>query len=223
MSPKVEPISVLVVDDHLAVAEAIRGALASERGLAVSAANSGEEALDVIRRDRPDVVLMDLAMPGIGGLEATRRILAHDDGVRVIILSAHEDDLMKARALEAGASGYFSKISPMEQLVDAVRRAHRGEPLLDQQEVNRLHRRLRRRRSRDESERQRVGRLSGRETEILQLMAEGLGSPEIAERMHITAATLRTHTQNALTKLGVHSKVEAVVLAIRHGKVTSDP
>ena len=223
MSPKVESISVLVVDDHLAVAEAIRGALASERGLAVSAANSGEEAIDVIQRDRPDVVLMDLAMPGIGGLEATRRILEHDDGVRVIILSAHEDDLMKARALEAGASGYFSKISPMEQLIDAVRRAHRGEPLLDQQEVNRLHRRLRRRRSRDESERQRVGRLSGRETEILQLMAEGLGSPEIAERMHITAATLRTHTQNALTKLGVHSKVEAVVLAIRHGKVTSDP
>ena len=217
-----ERISVLVVDDHRAVAEAIRGAMSSQRGLSVDAAWSGEEALDIVRRDPPDVILMDVAMPGMGGLEATRRILEADSDVKVIMLSAHDDDLLKARAMETGAWGYLSKISPMDQLVDAVRKAKRGEPLLDQEEIDRLQRRLRRRRSVEESERERVARLSARETQILQLMAEGKDSRAVAAQLGISHATVRTHTANALTKLGVHSQVEAVVLAIRHGKVDSD-
>jgi DNA-binding NarL/FixJ family response regulator len=223
MEPKVrERISVLVVDDHRAVAEAIGGAMSSERGLDVSVAWSGEEALDVVLRDPPDVILMDVAMPGIGGLEATRRILEANPDLKVIMLSAHDDDLLKARALETGAAGYLSKISPMDQLVDAVRKAHRGEPLHDQEEVDRLERRLRKRRSIEETERERVARLSARETEILQRMAEGLDGQAIADRLGITYPTVRTHTANALTKLGVHSKTEAVVMLIRHGKVASD-
>jgi DNA-binding NarL/FixJ family response regulator len=215
MEPKVrERISVLVVDDHRAVAEAIGGAMSSERGLAVSVAWSGEEALDVI--------LMDVAMPGMGGLEATRRILEANPDVKIIMLSAHDDDLLKARALETGAAGYLSKISPMDQLVDAVRKARRGEPLHEQEEIDRLQRRLRRRRSVEESERERVARLSQRETEILGWMAEGLDTQSVADKLGITHATVRTHTANALTKLAVHSKVEAVVLLIRHGKVASD-
>jgi two-component system response regulator DegU len=217
-----ERISVLVVDDHRAVAEAIGGAMSSERGLAVSVAWSGEEALDVVRRDPPDVILMDVAMPGMGGLEATRRILEVNPDVKVIMLSAHDDDLLKARALETGASGYLSKISPMDQLVDAVRKSRRGEPLHDQKELDRLQRRLRRRRSIDETERERVARLSLRETEILQLMADGLDGQAVADKLGISHATVRTHTANMLSKLGVHSKVEAVVMAIRHGKVASD-
>jgi two-component system response regulator DegU len=217
-----ERIAVLVVDDHRAVAEAIRGAMSAQRGLTVDAAWSGEEALDIVRRDPPDVILMDVAMPGMGGLEAARRILEADPDVKVIMLSAHDDDLLKARAMETGACGYLSKISPMDQLVDAVRKANRGEPLLDQEEIDRLQRRLRRRRSVEESERERVARLSARETQILQLMAEGLDSQAVADKLGISHATVRTHTANALTKLGVHSKVEAVVLAIRHGKVDSD-
>jgi DNA-binding NarL/FixJ family response regulator len=223
MEPRTrERITVLVVDDHRAVAEAIRGAMSSERGLAVSATWSGEEALEIVQRDPPHVILMDVAMPGMGGLEAARRILEADPDVRVIMLSAHDDDLLKARALETGASGYLSKISPMDQLIDAVRKARHGEPLHDQEEVDRLQRRLRRRRSVEETERDRVARLSARETEILQLMAEGLDSQAVADKLGIRHATVRTHTANALTKLGVHSKVEAVVLAIRHGKVASD-
>jgi two-component system response regulator DegU len=217
-----ERISVLVVDDHRAVAEAIRGAMSSQRGLTVDAAWSGEEALDIVHRDPPDVILMDVAMPGMGGLEAARRILEADPNVKVIMLSAHDDDLLKARAMETGAWGYLSKISPMDQLVDAVRKAKRGEPLLDQEEIDRLQQRLRRRRSVEESERERVARLSARETQILQLMAAGLDSQAVADKLGISHATVRTHTANALTKLGVHSKVEAVVLAIRHGKVDSD-
>jgi len=220
-----DEIRVLVVDDHKAVAEAICGAMSSEAGLDVRAAWSGEEAVEAVEAvadGSPDVILMDVTMPGIGGLEATRRIHSADPEVKVIMLSAHDDDLLKARALEAGASGYLSKISPMDQLVDAVKRAHNGQPLHEQEEVDRLQRRLRRRRSLEESERERVGRLSGRETEVLQLTAEGLESQAIAERLGISHATVRTHMANALTKLGVHSKTEAVVLAIRHGKVAAD-
>jgi len=220
-----DEIRVLVVDDHKAVAEAICGAMSSQAGLHVQAAWSGEdavEAVEAVNDGGPDVILMDVTMPGIGGLEATRRIHSSDPDVKVIMLSAHDDDLLKARALEAGASGYLSKISPMDQLVDAVKRAHNGQPLHEQEEVDRLQRRLRRRRSLEESERERVGRLSGRETEVLQLTAEGLESQAIAERLGISHATVRTHMANALTKLGVHSKTEAVVLAIRHGKVAAD-
>jgi DNA-binding NarL/FixJ family response regulator len=217
-----ERITVLGVDDLRAVAEAIRGAMSSERGLDVSATWSGEEALEIVQRDPPHVILMDVAMPGMGGLEAARRILEADPEVKVIMLSAHDDDLLKARALETGASGYLSKISPMDQLIGAVRKARRGEPLHEQEEVDRLQRRLQRRRSRDEGEGERVARLSARETEILQLMAAGLDSQAVAEKLGIRHATVRTHTANALTKLGVHSKVEAVVMAIRHGKVASD-
>jgi DNA-binding NarL/FixJ family response regulator len=223
MEPRTrERITVLVVDDHRAVAEAIRGAMSSERGLDVSATWSGEEALEIVQRDPPHVILMDVAMPGMGGLEAARRILEADPDVKVIMLSAHDDDVLKARALETGASGYLSKISPMDQLIGAVRKARRGEPLHEQEEVDRLQRRLQRRRSRDEGEGERVARLSARETEILQLMAAGLDSQAVAEKLGIRHATVRTHTANALTKLGVHSKVEAVVMAIRHGKVASD-
>ena len=223
MEPRTrERITVLVVDDHRAVAEAIRGAMSSERGLDVSATWSGEEALEIVQSDPPNVILMDVAMPGMGGLEAARRILDTDPDVKVIMLSAHDDDLLKARALETGASGYLSKISPMDQLIDAVRKARRGEPLHDHEEVDRLQRRLQHRRSEDEGEGERVARLSARETEILQLMAAGLDSQAVAEKLGIRHATVRTHTANALTKLGVHSKVEAVVMAIRHGKVASD-
>ena len=223
MEPRTrERITVLVVDDHRAVAEALQGAISSEGGLDVSATWSGEEALEIVQRDPPHVILMDVAMPGMGGLEAARRILEADPEVKVIMLSAHDDDLLKARALETGASGYLSKISPMDQLIGAVRKARRGEPLHEQEEVDRLQRRLQHRRSTDEGERERVARLSARETEILQLMAAGLDSQAVADKLGIRHATVRTHTANALTKLGVHSKVEAVVMAIRHGKVASD-
>ncbi|HEY1330665.1 MAG TPA: response regulator transcription factor [Actinomycetota bacterium] len=223
MAPRASapPISVLVVDDHRAVAEAIRDALAGDKAFAATAAWSGEEALGIVERDWPDVVLMDVTMPGMGGLEATRRISELAPGVKVIMLSAHDDDLVRARAIEAGALGYLSKISPMGDLVEAVRRATRGDPLVPQEEVDRLHRRLHRRRSQDSTERQRAERLSLREIEILQLMADGIAPPEIAARLHISQHTLRTHVQNILTKLGVHSKVDAIVVAIRHGKVSA--
>ncbi len=220
--PRSSPtISVLVVDDHRAVAEAIRSTVAQQRGFTATSVTSGEEAIEAVRRRPPDIVLMDVSMPGLGGLEATRRIKELAPDLPVIMLSAFEDDLLKARALEAGAAGYVSKIDPMGAVIEAVRRTHAGKPILDDEEVERLERRLRRRRLQDATERQRANRLSEREIEILQALADGRSSREAASHLGITPNTLRTHMQNVTTKLGVHSKVEAIVVAIRHGKITA--
>lgn len=220
MAPKPTPIRVLVVDDHTVVAEALRTSVERE-GFEVRAATSGEDALRAIAEDPPDIVLMDVNMPGIDGVETARRIRGEAPGTRVVMLSAFEDDLVKARALDAGAVGFLSKAGPMADLVGALRRAHAGEPLLDDEETHRLERRLHHRRSQDATERQRVGRLSPREVAILQALADGLPPKEAGRRLGITQTTFRTHVQNILMKLGVHSRTEAIVLAIRHGVVSA--
>lgn len=220
MPAKPTRIRVLVVDDHTVVAEALRTSVERE-GFDVRAVTSGEEALTAVADAPPDVVLMDVNMPGIDGVEAARRIREEAPDIRVVMLSAFEDDLVKARALDAGAVGFLSKVGPMTDLIGAVRRAHAGEPLVDDEEAHRLERRLHHRRSQDATERQRVGRLSPREISILQALADGLAPKEAARRLGITQTTFRTHIQNTLMKLGVHSRTEAIVLAIRHGVVSA--
>jgi DNA-binding NarL/FixJ family response regulator len=160
-----------------------------------------------------------MEMPGMGGIETIRRMRETHPDAKVVVLSAHEDDLVKARAVEAGAIGYVSKFTPLTDLPDLVRKAHRGEPILDKQERSRLLRHLRHRRHQEATERQRVNRLTPRQTEILQLLAEGIPASEIAGRLGMSPLTMRTHVQNILTRLGVHTKLEAMALAIRHGKV----
>jgi len=166
-------------------------------------------------------VLLDVVMPGIDGIELAQRIAARAGGVRVLVLSEYQDDLLKSRSLRAGALGYLSKNESMERVIEAVRRVHAGEDLVDPAERERLLRRAERRRWQHATERQRADRLSARESEILQLMADGLGPGDIVGRLSITPNTLRTHVQNILTKLGVHSKTQAVMAAIRQGKVST--
>lgn len=216
-------IGVLIADDHRTFAEALRIALARERDLrVVGVVSDGQAAADWVDRDRPDVVLMDVEMPGTDGIEATRRIRDAAPAVHVIMLTAHEDDLVLARALEAGAVGYLSKTEGIDQVPRAVRLAYREEPVVPVDEARRLLRHLRHRRSQEATERQRVDRLTPRETEILRRMAEGLTPDRISETLGISPHTLRTHVQNVLMKLGVHSKMEALTLAIRHGKVSAE-
>jgi two-component system NarL family response regulator len=218
---KTARISVLIVDDHKTFGEAMRIAMSQEEDLrVVGVVGDGEAAVEEATASSPDVVLMDIDMPRMGGIDATRRVKEVSPGSRVVILSGFDDELLLARAIEAGASGYLSKSGDIEQVPRAVRLAYQGEPLLSAEEVHRLLRHLRHRRSQDADEAQLLDRLTPRETQILQAMADGVPPEQIARTIGVANATLRTHIQNTLTKLRVHSKLEALAMAIRHGKVT---
>lgn len=215
-------VRVMVVDDHRTFAEALGLAIGMENGLEAVVASSGAEAIEMAGREQPDVILVDMEMPGMSGIDTIRRLLEAVPEARVVVVSGHEDDLIKARALEAGAVGYISKGTPLEEIPGVVRRAHRREEILPGEEQARLLRILRHRRHQESTERQRANRLTPRQIEILQLLAEGLAPPEIAGQLHLSPFTLRTHVQNILTRLGVHTKVEALALAIRHGKIKAE-
>jgi len=217
-----QPITVLIVDDERTFGEALEVALEREKDLRViHVATGGSEAVAAAGEQHPDVVLMDASMPDMSGIEATRRIKEADPEAAVVILSGHDDDYLLARAVQAGASGMLRKTEAVLDVASTVRRAHRGEAIHNEVEVELAQRRLRHRRDLDDDARARLDRLTPRELEILSLMAVGRSPDEIATSLAMSPNTLRTHTQNVLTKLRVHSKMEALVLAIRHGKVTT--
>jgi DNA-binding NarL/FixJ family response regulator len=218
--PRTSSVRVLIADDHRSFAEALRAAIRLERGMSVvGVVHDGNAAVEVAADKHPDVVLMDVQMPGSDGIAATRRIVEARPGTRVVMLSAFEEEYNVARALDAGAVGFLSKYLPMKDVVRAVRAAHRGDPLMSPDEVRRILTHLRKKRALDAAARARVERLTRRETEILQGLAAGLSPDRLADQLGISRNTLRTHQQNILFKLKVHTKHEALVLAIRHGKV----
>jgi DNA-binding NarL/FixJ family response regulator len=217
------PITIVIADDHRSFGEALEIALDKEDDLKViEVVTDGASAIEKTLTEHPDVVLLDLQMPGINGIEAARKIHDENVGAAVIILSGlEEDQVALARAIQAGARGYMPKTEAVGGLADAIRRAYRGEPLHSSAEVDEALRKLKRRRAQDGDLAQRIERLTPRELEILQRLANGDSPEQIAEDLEMSRHTLRTHTQNVLTKLGVHSKLEAIVAAIRYGKVTT--
>ena len=216
------PITVLIVDDERTFGEALEVALSHEDDLAiVEVATDGEHGVDAGGDHEPDVVIMDVSMPGMSGIEATRRIKERRPETQVVILSGHDDEHLLARAIQAGALGLLRKTEAVANVAKTVRLASDGEMLHPDDEIERALRRLRHRRDADDDSRRRLERLTPRETEILGLMAKGHSPEDIAKLLSMSPNTLRTHTQNVLTKLGVHSKMEALVLAIRYGKVAT--
>ena len=218
-----EGIRIVIADDHRAFAEALAATMRMEDDLSVVAiVHDGESAIEVAIKQEPDVVLMDLQMPGVDGIAATRRIKEAHPETHIVILSATAEEHERARALDAGAEGYLSKERSVKEVTSSVRAVSQGKALVTAEEARRIMGHLRKRRARDLAERERVDRLTPRETQILQGLADGLPTEKLSEKLGISRNTLRTHVQNILFKLKVHSKVEALALAIRHGKVRAD-
>lgn len=205
-------ISVLLVDDHPVVREGLRGMLEAEPDLTVvGEAGSGEEAVAVNLAREPDVVLMDLRMPGLDGVGATRRILADSPGRRVVVLTTYETDADILRAVEAGAAGYLLKDASRRELADAIRAAARGETVLAPSVAGKLVDRMRNPVPHP---------LSAREIEVLKLVARGLTNAEIGRALHIGEATVKTHLLRVFGKLEVSDRTAAVTTAMGRGLLT---
>jgi len=216
-------LTVLIADDQEMVRAGFRMILEAEPDVQVVAeAGDGAEALEAARRTRPAVVVMDIRMPVLDGVTATRRLLAELDAPPyVVVVTTFDDDENLYEALRAGASGFLLKNSPPEQLVEAVRAAAAGEGLLSTSVTRRVIAELARHSPAEGPPPAALDELTAREVEVLRLMARGLSNAEIADELVITAGTAKTHVSRILMKLGVRDRVGAVVFAYESGLVRS--
>jgi DNA-binding NarL/FixJ family response regulator len=211
-------IRVLVADDQAMVRSGFRMLLGSEPGIEVVAeASNGLEAVQKAARFEPDVVLMDIRMPDVDGMQATRRILARDPSSRVLILTTFDLDEYVYEALRAGASGFVLKDDPPEQLIAAVRTIAAGDALLSPSVTRRVIKQFTRV-PRPSSPKE-LDELTDREREIFTLVADGLSNAEIGARLYISDTTVKTHITHIFQKLDLRDRVQAVVLAHRTGVV----
>ncbi len=206
-------IKVVIVDDHVLVRSGLEVVLGMFDDLElVGQAGDGEEALRLCDELRPDVVLMDLVMPGMSGVEATRRVLDTCPDTKVVALTSFTEEDLIGETLRAGAIGYLMKNVSADQLADAVRAAAAGRSTLAPEAADVLVRSVSAPRSQADS-------LTPREQEVLKLMADGLTNADIADRLVIGVATVKTHVSSIIAKLGVSTRTEATALAIRRGLV----
>ncbi|MEU6997941.1 response regulator transcription factor [Nonomuraea sp. NPDC046570] len=215
------PPRVVIVDDQALVRTGFRMILASDGIDVVAEAADGAEAVAAVRRTRPDVVLMDIRMPRMDGLEATRRILTGGaDETRVLILTTYDLDQYVYAALTAGASGFLLKDVTPEHLVAAVRLVRSGDALLAPTITRRLVERFARRDDAKATLHRDLSELTPRELEVLRLLATGLSNAELADRLTLSATTVKTHVTRILSKLGLRDRVQAVVLAYETGLIS---
>jgi two-component system NarL family response regulator len=204
-------IRILIVDDHFIVRMGLKGVLDMQSDMQVVAeAEDGPEAIRQFREHRPDVVLVDLRMPGMSGTEAIAAIRAEFPEASLIAVSTFEGDELVYRALQAGARGYLPKKVPREELIKAIRTVHRGQRYIPVEIASRL------------ADRMEQGDLSPRELEVLQRIARGLSNREIADELGLHESTVKTHVINILGKLGVGDRTLAVTTAIQRGLLQLD-
>ena len=213
------PIRALIADDHTIVRKGIRALLAQVGDIeVVGEADDGEQAVALTEQLRPDVVLMDLLMPGTDGIEATRRIVERQPGVRVLVLTSFASDDKVFPAIKAGALGYLLKDSDPQDLVQAIHQVYRGESSLHPTIARKVLQEL----SHPTDRPLTPDPLSERELDVLRLMAQGLGNQGIAARLTISEATVRSHVSNILSKLHLANRIQAALYALREGIVSLD-
>ncbi|MFH9044683.1 response regulator [Streptomyces mutabilis] len=211
----------VIVDDQALVRTGFRMILMSDGIEVVGEATTGGEAVAVVRRTRPDVVLMDIRMPEMDGIEATRRILANDSlRTRIIMLTTYDVNEYVYEALSAGAAGFLLKDVSPDQLVAAVRLVRANDALLAPKITRRLIERFSPRAETKPRVHRDLSRLTTRELDVLRLLATGLSNAELAERLSLSTSTVKTHVARILSKLGLRDRVQAVVLAYETGLIS---
>ena len=213
-------IRVVLVDDQAMVRTGLRMVLAAEPDIeVVGEAADGAAGVRVVTEQKPDVVLLDVRMPGMDGLEAARRILAAGLPTRVVVLTTFDEDEYVTAALRAGVSGFLLKVAPPEDLVTAVRTVAAGQGLLDPAVTLRVIQSYAAAPSPDPERVRALTQLTERETDVLALVAAGLSNAEIAARLYLGEATVKTHVSRLLLKLGLRDRVQAVAFAYESGLV----
>lgn len=217
-----EAIRLLICDDHRLLTDTLADVASHDPRLALlPAVHSAEEAVELARHTHPDVVLMDIEFRGpMNGIEATRRIKQNSPATKVVIMTAHDDEGLLVEAVEAGASGFLRKTEGVDEFIHAVKAAAAGEILIDRSALARLLPKVAREREVRRDAQLLLGQLTDREREVLSQLAKGMRNDDIAAALFISPQTVQTHVRNLLAKLGVHSKLEAVAYAVRHGAVT---
>ena len=219
-----DKIKVMLVEDHALVREGTRELLDQENDLQVLVeAGDGEEAVRLAAEHSPDVVIMDIAMPKLNGIEATKQIKATNPAIAILVLTAYDDDQYIFAFLEVGAAGYLLKDATMNDLIQAIRAVHAGEsvlhPAVARKVINYFARHTDKRRA-DDYDKSGTDHLTDREMEVLKLAAKGMTNREIATALTISTRTVQVHLSNVFSKLGVGSRTEAVLYALRKGWFT---
>ncbi len=210
-------IRLMLVDDHQMLRQGLRRSLEEEGFYVVGEASDGEQAVRLVPAAKPDVILMDVSMPDMDGVEATRRILQNDPDKRVVMLTMHADKDLIDAAIKAGAVGYLTKDCSTDEVIEAVRMAANGETALSPQLAKTM---LTEVRKIDEKAAREEDRLvTKREEEVLQLIADGCSTPEVAQRLYISQKTVKNHLASIYEKLNARDRTQAVLLAVRMGIV----
>jgi DNA-binding NarL/FixJ family response regulator len=212
----------LICDDHKILTDALTMVIERDEDLRLvaPAVQTADRAVDLCREHRPDVVLMDIELKGgMSGIEATRQIKETSPATKVVIMTAHDDERLLVEAVEAGASGFLGKDEPADEVLSAAKAAAEGEVLIDPSILARLLHQVTKERQERREVQARFATLTDREREILQHVAQGQRNDDIASTLFISPQTVQTHVRNVLGKLGVHSKLEAVALAVRYSQI----